>query len=570
MKTGRSLIALVCILAPVAAPANGLDPTAFTVQGYFSAGGTPVTGLVDLEAELWDSPSGGVQIGPTETVTGLAVADGRFEVEFDFGDVFTGVPVWLELRARPSGVGPFATLEPRRRMYSTPHAAHAHRVIVADLALNAGTLNGFDPADLVDWTQMTGIPADLADGDDDTLGGLVCTDGQVARWNGSAWSCADDAGQVFGRTFIVGPVGDPAANGSALLAAMAAIPPPASAAEAWLLKIEPGRYDLGTQTLQMKSRIDIEGSGRQATVITSAVCDSVTGTVTGSADTELRSLTVENLCTDPLDYGCGVSISEDRFFLDDVLIRTSGATVENYGVIALWAEQLTISNSRINVSNASDYNTGIIVYTYGGLEIRDVVSEANGNSNRADAADLRVYSGGSGPTFGAVIKGCTFRASSSSPSATAYGLVIGPTALDATVTDSVATATASYLSAGVLLRPQGGLGLTRLTRVQARGSATGITMIDNAVTQTHAILTDVSAVGATIGIDLTSLDHAVVSISGGLIAGGTVSVVDAGSTGMDAHISHTRIVGPTSLSSPASTCTAVTDGTPTFYASTCP
>jgi hypothetical protein len=40
------------------------------------------------------------------------------------------------------------------------------------------------------YSDLTGAPADLADGDDDTLGGLVCAEKEVARWDGSAWACA--------------------------------------------------------------------------------------------------------------------------------------------------------------------------------------------------------------------------------------------------------------------------------------------------------------------------------------------------------------------------------------------
>ena len=45
----------------------------------------------------------------------------------------------------------------------------------------------------VDWTEVTGIPTDFADGvDADTLAGLACDYDQVAMWNGSSWSCAYD------------------------------------------------------------------------------------------------------------------------------------------------------------------------------------------------------------------------------------------------------------------------------------------------------------------------------------------------------------------------------------------
>jgi len=45
------------------------------------------------------------------------------------------------------------------------------------------------------WADITsGVPAGLADGDDDTLGGLACSPGQVAKRNSgdTAWECGDD------------------------------------------------------------------------------------------------------------------------------------------------------------------------------------------------------------------------------------------------------------------------------------------------------------------------------------------------------------------------------------------
>jgi hypothetical protein len=445
-------------------------------------------------------------------------------------------------------------------------------VVVAGLALNAGTLNGFGPDDLVDWTQMTGIPADLADGDDDILSGLVCSDGQVALWSGSAWNCADDAGQVFGRTFVVGPVGDPLANGSALLAAMAAIPTPGSAADAWLLKIEPGRYDLGTQTLQMKSRVDIEGSGRLATVITSTDCGldtTVRGTVLGAADAEIRRLTVENLCSDPLGYGYAVYSDADRLTLREVLVRAAGVARFNIGVSSR-SDRLSISDSVIRGIGGAEIGAGIEVVTQGGLILRNVIAEGNGTPPNSRGAWVNVTSGGTGLGFAVLVEGCTFRASNTASSLSSYALSIdNDTTLEVMVNDSVANASGTSTYAfGAAIWAEGGV--TRLTRLRAHGNSWGIVFGASSSIQSQAIFTDVSASADWDGIELWADVSALVTINGGHIQGGVGSVVDDGPGSADVHISHARLVGPTSLSSPSSTCTAVTDGTPTFYASTCP
>ena len=43
------------------------------------------------------------------------------------------------------------------------------------------------------WTDVQGIPADIADGDADTLAGN-CSTGEFLGWDGTAWACAADNG----------------------------------------------------------------------------------------------------------------------------------------------------------------------------------------------------------------------------------------------------------------------------------------------------------------------------------------------------------------------------------------
>ena len=44
----------------------------------------------------------------------------------------------------------------------------------------------------VHWNNLVQVPTDVADGDDDTLAGLVCTDSQIVKRQGTAWVCAAD------------------------------------------------------------------------------------------------------------------------------------------------------------------------------------------------------------------------------------------------------------------------------------------------------------------------------------------------------------------------------------------
>ena len=59
--------------------------TAFTYQGFLRDNGQPANGVYDLRFALYDSPSGGNQIGRIVLVEDVTVADGLFTVEVDFG-----------------------------------------------------------------------------------------------------------------------------------------------------------------------------------------------------------------------------------------------------------------------------------------------------------------------------------------------------------------------------------------------------------------------------------------------------------------------------------------------------
>lgn len=104
-------------------------------------------------------------------------------------------------------------------------------------------------------------------------------------------------------------MGTDAQNGQALLDALSSITD-ASAAKRFLLYVEPGTYDLGTGSLQMKQHVDIQGGGELGTLVTSGVTgvtsdgNCAAGKVNGANNAELRFLTVRNTAAG----SCGVAI----------------------------------------------------------------------------------------------------------------------------------------------------------------------------------------------------------------------------------------------------------------------
>lgn len=79
----------------------------------------------------------------------------------------------------------------------------------------------------------------------------------------------DSAGVVYTRIVVVPADGADAANGTALLSALAGITT-AAADNRFLLQLEPGTYDLGSGLITMKPFVDLAGSGLHSSTVTSS------------------------------------------------------------------------------------------------------------------------------------------------------------------------------------------------------------------------------------------------------------------------------------------------------------
>jgi len=132
----RAVLAGIAAI-PCGSTANAADlGTAFTYQGSLEKpAGTPVTATCNFEFGLWDAPgsgsppTGGNQIGTTQTVTGVLVASGVFTVsspDIDFGDTaFDGTGRWLEIHVKCPPDVVFTALAPRVELTPAPYALWA-------------------------------------------------------------------------------------------------------------------------------------------------------------------------------------------------------------------------------------------------------------------------------------------------------------------------------------------------------------------------------------------------------------------------------------------------------------
>lgn len=131
----RFLLVLAAISGPVlCAPAAEPVRTAFTYQGMLSSGGELFDGTVDLTFTLFDVPTDGTPLA-TVNVSGVAVSEGIFSTEIDFGSAFTGNRSWIEIVANGT------TLSPRQELTATPYALYA-AASPGSTFWHAGSTNG--------------------------------------------------------------------------------------------------------------------------------------------------------------------------------------------------------------------------------------------------------------------------------------------------------------------------------------------------------------------------------------------------------------------------------------------
>ncbi len=90
--------------------------TVFTYQGQLKDAGSPANGAYDMTFRVFDADVDGTQYGGDYPVEGVPVADGLFTANLDFGAIFSGVPLWLEIEVNT------VVLTPRQVITATPYA----------------------------------------------------------------------------------------------------------------------------------------------------------------------------------------------------------------------------------------------------------------------------------------------------------------------------------------------------------------------------------------------------------------------------------------------------------------
>ena len=84
-------------------------------------------------------------------VEDLTVTDGGFTTQLDFGSVFDGTALWLEVGVRDGvSTGGYTVLSPRQELTAAPFAQHATTAETAGHAATAGAAAAAGDSDLLD------------------------------------------------------------------------------------------------------------------------------------------------------------------------------------------------------------------------------------------------------------------------------------------------------------------------------------------------------------------------------------------------------------------------------------
>ena len=138
MKTIASVLTVLCFLAAIIQA----QTTAFNFQGRLNDGANPANGNFEIQFKLYDALSGGTQIGATVSRPNVAIINGIFAAQLNFGAAaFDGSNRFVEIGVRPAGsANAFNILNPRQAILSTPYTIQAQ---------NAAKLGGIPASEYV-------------------------------------------------------------------------------------------------------------------------------------------------------------------------------------------------------------------------------------------------------------------------------------------------------------------------------------------------------------------------------------------------------------------------------------
>lgn len=201
-RTVRTLAAVAGLAAATlfgaAASAQSLATTAFTYQGELQDAGSPANGTYDLAFKAYNSLN--VQVGPSVVANDVSVVDGKFTASLDFGDLFNGQALSLEISVRPGdSVGVYSILSPRQALTGTPYAQGFQLPLVQSGSV-AGPLVNLTNQSTSDFAPVMRLTSGGASGNGSGIGFQPVLISDTNDGNGIAsYTSADASYAYYGR-----------------------------------------------------------------------------------------------------------------------------------------------------------------------------------------------------------------------------------------------------------------------------------------------------------------------------------------------------------------------------------
>ncbi len=175
--------------------------TAFTYQGQLFDMGQPAHGNFDMTFSLFNASQSGSQVGNTLTNLDTSVTNGLFTVQLDFGPVFNGNALWLQIGVRTNGAASFTSLSPLQPLTPTPYAITASNALTATTVTGSVSGNGGGLTNLNASQITAGTINESFLPSSSVLTNGASAPGQVPMWNGSGYVWAS-AGNVYSNTVV--------------------------------------------------------------------------------------------------------------------------------------------------------------------------------------------------------------------------------------------------------------------------------------------------------------------------------------------------------------------------------
>jgi hypothetical protein len=262
-------------------------------------------------------------------------------------------------------------------------------------------------------TVITGCVGSSNPGDSSlNLGGRTITASTLVRIDPSGTCAANEAAvnlsagessSTFNHTIVVTATDDNIDNGARLLSAMTtisnAIP---TAQHPYMLKLEPGSYDLDGNSLNLVRFMTLEGSGESKTNIISAIASNSTptsGIINLTSDTLVKDLSVLGISDGNsnyvmclyANYSAGPNSELSATVIDHVtVLPILGGKIETYGLYAGTTTNIKIQDSSILAELNGTPNSNVYgIDSHGMLKIQN--SQVSGYVANTNLGTNKVY-----------------------------------------------------------------------------------------------------------------------------------------------------------------------------------